>query len=110
MGFRGSRVQIPPSRSCDAAAPPAFVPEEPLFVLWNAIVRGMLAARSSSGRPCSSRPPLASSRHSSMSVGLSPQARDGLRAASPAIVLLARVGYAAKGIVYIIIGVLAARV
>ena len=45
-----------------------------------------------------------------MSVGLSPEARDGLRAASPAIVLLARVGYAAKGVVYIIIGVLAARV
>ena len=46
-----------------------------------------------------------------MTVGLSSeQARDGLRAASPAIVLLARVGYAAKGVVYIIIGVLAARV
>jgi hypothetical protein len=46
-----------------------------------------------------------------MTVGLSSeQARDGLRAVSPALVLLARVGYAAKGVVYIIIGVLAARV
>ena len=46
-----------------------------------------------------------------MTVGISSaQARDGLRAASPALVFLARVGYVAKGVVYIIIGVLAARV
>ena len=32
-----------------------------------------------------------------------------LRQAAPGIVLLARVGYAAKGIVYVVIGVLAAR-
>ena len=34
--------------------------------------------------------------------------RDGLRAASPALVMLGRAGYAAKGIVYVVIGALAA--
>jgi hypothetical protein len=35
--------------------------------------------------------------------------RQGLRAASPALVMLGRAGYAAKGIVYVVIGALAAR-
>jgi hypothetical protein len=37
------------------------------------------------------------------------QAKHALREASPALVLLGRAGYAAKGIVYIVIGTLAAR-
>ena len=37
------------------------------------------------------------------------QAKQALREASPALVLLGRAGYAAKGVVYIVIGTLAAR-
>ena len=38
-----------------------------------------------------------------------PNVQHGLRAASPALVMLGRAGYAAKGIVYVVIGALAAR-
>lgn len=38
-----------------------------------------------------------------------PDSNHGLRGASPALVMLGRAGYAAKGIVYVVIGALAAR-
>ena len=38
-----------------------------------------------------------------------PNVQHGLRAASPALVMLGRAGYAAKGVVYVVIGALAAR-
>ena len=38
-----------------------------------------------------------------------PDSTHGLRSASPALVMLGRAGYAAKGIVYVVIGALAAR-
>ena len=38
-----------------------------------------------------------------------PNVQQGLRAASPALVMLGRAGYAAKGVVYVVIGALAAR-
>ena len=46
-----------------------------------------------------------------MSSTIQPQSNveHGLRAASPALVMLGRAGYAAKGIVYVVIGALAAR-
>ena len=39
-----------------------------------------------------------------------PNVQQGIRAASPALVMLGRAGYAAKGIVYVVIGALAAKV
>ena len=44
-----------------------------------------------------------------MAISTRPAARSGLRAASPALVMLGRAGYAAKGIVYVVMGALAAR-
>jgi hypothetical protein len=45
-----------------------------------------------------------------MAISTQPAARSGLRAASPALVMLGRAGYAAKGIVYVVMGALAAKV
>jgi hypothetical protein len=45
-----------------------------------------------------------------MAISTHPAARSGLRAASPALVMLGRAGYAAKGIVYVVMGALAAGV
>jgi hypothetical protein len=44
-----------------------------------------------------------------MATRVHPDARSGLRAASPALVMLGRGGYAAKGIVYVVMGALAAK-
>ena len=44
-----------------------------------------------------------------MAIQARPDLPQGLRAASPALVMLGRAGYAAKGFVYVVMGVLAAR-
>ena len=45
-----------------------------------------------------------------MAIQARPDVQQGLRAASPALVMLGRAGYAAKGIVYVVMGALAAKV
>jgi Domain of Unknown Function (DUF1206) len=44
-----------------------------------------------------------------MAIQARPDVQQGLRAASPALVMLGRAGYAAKGIVYVVMGALAAK-
>jgi hypothetical protein len=44
-----------------------------------------------------------------MAIQTRPDVQQGLRAASPALVMLGRAGYAAKGIVYVVMGALAAK-
>jgi hypothetical protein len=45
-----------------------------------------------------------------MAIQARPDVQRGLRSASPALVMLGRAGYAAKGIVYVVMGALAAKV